>query len=45
MFEEEKEIRSKALNARNLSMKNKIIPFIRKFIEPNACSEYLQEKT
>jgi hypothetical protein len=44
MFEKKKEIRSKALNVINLSMKNKIIPFIRKFIEPNACSEYLQEK-
>jgi hypothetical protein len=45
MFEEEKEIRSKALIVINLLMKDKIIPFIRRFIEPNACLEYLQEKT
>jgi hypothetical protein len=45
MFEEEKEIKSKTSNAKNLLVKDKIISFIKRFIEPNACSKYLEEKT
>jgi hypothetical protein len=40
----QKEIRSKAINAINLLVKDTIIPFIRKFTNPNKSWEYLKEK-
>jgi hypothetical protein len=40
----QKEIRSKALNAINLLVKDTIIQFIRKFTNPNKSWEILKEK-
>jgi hypothetical protein len=40
----QKEIRSKALNAINLLVKDTIIPFIKKFTNTNKSWEYLKEK-